>query len=439
MKKYRLLHLFLLIFVLSLVGCKNSDKGYTNNGTINPTIEDTKESSTQASAGNTSMAVTITPTSTPTPSPTTKPTVKPTATPTTKPTQSPTTKPTVAPTTKPTQSVSDKAQNILNNMSLKEKVGQLFFVRCRKDQAVADINKYYLGGYILFGTDFENQSKSSMKKIIKSYQTASEIPLLIGVDEEGGTVNRISKYTAFRSIPFKSPQDLYKKGGYDLIISDTIEKAKLLKSLGINVNLAPVSDVSTNSSDFIYKRSFGKSAKETSKYVTTVVTQMKKQKIGSTLKHFPGYGNNVDTHTGIAIDKRSYSQFEKSDFLPFEAGIKAGADSILVSHNIVTSMDKKYPASLSKKVHRILREDLNFKGVIMTDDLSMDAIKKYTGDEEAAVQAIIAGNDLVIASNFDVQIPAVLSAIKSGKITENRINESVYRVLTWKLSLGLIN
>jgi beta-N-acetylhexosaminidase len=277
-----------------------------------------------------------------------------------------------------------------------------------------------------------------MANLIKGYQKAATTPMLIGVDEEGGFVNRISMFPSFRAVPFKSPQELYKEGGFSLIVSDTKEKSQLLKSLGVNVNLAPVCDVSTNPSDFIYKRSFGKNALQTAQYVKAVVAQMNKQKIGCTLKHFPGYGNNVDTHTGIAIDKRSYNSFVKSDFIPFKAGITAGAGSVLVSHNIVESMDKKYPASLSVQVHTILREKLHFDGVIMTDDLSMDAIKDYTSTEEAAVLAIEAGNDLLIASDFDIQIPAVLAAVKNNKITTDRINNSVRRILTWKLSLGLI-
>lgn len=432
MKKHKILNLLLILSIFILVGCKNTDIGNNNSQEPDTSIE-TEEPSTPASASDTASEepVTVTPT------PTTSSAPAPTASSTPTPTPSPT--PTISQTPKPTPTANEKAENILNDMSLEEKIGQLFFVRCRKEQALSDLDKYYLGGYILFGDDFKDQTKSSIKTLLKSYQKEAAIPLLMGVDEEGGTVNRISKYTAFRAVPFKSPQELYKEGGYDLIKSDTIEKAKLLKSLGINVNLAPVCDVSTNSSDFIYKRAFGKNAQDTSKYVQTVVTQMNNEGLGSTLKHFPGYGNNVDTHTGIAIDERSYSEFEENDFLPFQAGIKAGAGSILVSHNIVTSMDEKYPASLSSKVHRILREELGFTGVIMTDDLSMDAIKDYTGDEEAAVQAIIAGNDLVIASNFDVQIPAVIQAVKDGKITVDRINESVIRVLNWKIQLGLLD
>lgn len=343
----------------------------------------------------------------------------------------------VAEKTTSTQST-NRVEELLKHMTLEEKVGQMFFVRCRDGKALADIQRYHLGGYILFANDFTNQTKKSIANLIKSYQKTATTPMLMGVDEEGGTVNRISKFPSFRSVPFKSPQDLYKKGGLSLIKSDTKEKAQLLKSLGINVNLAPVCDVSTNPSDFIYNRSFGKNALQTAAYVKTVVEQMSSQGIGCTLKHFPGYGNNVDTHTGIAIDKRSYVSFVKNDFIPFQAGIDAGAGSVLVSHNIVKSMDKKYPASLSSQVHTILRETLHFNGVIMTDDLSMDAIKDYTSKEEAAVLAINAGNDLVIASDFDVQIPAVLAAVKKSKITMARIDESVGRILSWKLSLGVI-
>ncbi|WP_411168727.1 glycoside hydrolase family 3 protein [Clostridium sp. MB05] len=332
----------------------------------------------------------------------------------------------------------EKASNLLKTMSLEEKVGQMFFVRCRKDSALEDLKKYYIGGYILFDANINNETKESLTNTIKEYQNSSKIKLLIGIDEEGGIVNRLSRYSEFRAIPFYSPQDLYNEGGYPLIISDTKEKATLLKSLGINVNLAPVCDVSINPDDYIYPRTFGKNALETAQYIKTVVSTMKENKIGSTLKHFPGYGNNIDTHTGISIDERSYDTFKNSDFLPFEAGIEAGSESILVSHNIVKSMDENLPASLSPNVHKIIRNELNYDGIIMTDDLQMDAIKEYIGDSTSAVLAITAGNDLIIASDFHIQIHSVLEALKNGVITEDRINESVLRILNWKFDLGIL-
>lgn len=328
--------------------------------------------------------------------------------------------------------------DMLKSMSIEQKIGQMFIVRCPEENAVNKVFEYHLGGYILFARDFKEKTAKEIKENIQSYQDASNLKMLIAVDEEGGTVNRISINKNLRAVPFWSPQDLYNEGGWELIISDTKEKSTLLKSLGINVNMAPVCDVSESSSDYIYKRSFGRNADETSKYIRTVVQTMNSEKIGSVLKHFPGYGNNIDTHTGISYDKRDYNTFLSSDFKPFKAGIKIGADAVLVSHNIIEAIDKQNPASLSKKVHDILRKELNFTGVIMTDDLYMDAIKDYVGEEQAAISAILAGNDLICCTNFETQIPAVINAVKDGVISENQINESVLRILNWKNKLGIL-
>lgn len=331
----------------------------------------------------------------------------------------------------------DKITKMLDNMSVEEKVGQMFMVRVPKENADKRVSEYHLGGYIMFGRDFDNKTKEEVINNIASWQEASDIPMLIGVDEEGGTVNRISTNTEFRSEPFKSSQELYAEGGFDLIYEDTITKANFLKELGINVNFAPVVDVSTNPDDYIYKRSFGKNANLTSEYAEVVVRAMKESNIASVLKHFPGYGNNTDTHTGIAIDNRTLETFKESDFLPFEAGIKAGANIVLVSHNIVTNMDSNNPASLSTRVHEILRNDLGFAGVIITDDLYMDAISKNY-DSSVAVLAILAGNDLICTTDFESQIPEVIAAVEDGTISIDRINESVRRILELKLELNLI-
>lgn len=331
----------------------------------------------------------------------------------------------------------DKITKMLDNMTIPEKVGQMFMVRVPKENADKRVSEYHLGGYIMFGRDFDNKTKEEVMGNIASWQSAADIPMLIGVDEEGGTVNRISTNTEFRSEPFKSSQELYKEGGFDLIYEDTITKANFLKELGINVNFAPVVDVSTNPDDYIYKRSFGKNANLTSEYAEVVVRAMKESNIASVLKHFPGYGNNTDTHTGIAIDNRTLETFKENDFLPFEAGIKAGANIVLVSHNIVTNMDSNNPASLSTRVHEILRNDLGFAEVIITDDLYMDAISKNY-DSSVAVLAILAGNDLICTTDFESQIPEVIAAVEDGTISIDRINESVRRILELKLELNLI-
>lgn len=343
----------------------------------------------------------------------------------------------VSPTV-PTASAPNTAEGLLKTLSLEEKVAQMFIVRCPQKDAANTIAQYQFGGYILFARDFKNKTKAQATADIKSYQQAVKVPLLIAVDEEGGKVNRISLYKAFRDTPFLSPQELYAEGGLPRVKEDTVEKCALLRSLGINLNLAPVCDVSTNSDDYIYSRTFGQDAPQTAEYIKTVVSTMRANKMGSALKHFPGYGNNVDTHTGIAIDNRPLAQLRQSDFLPFQSGIDAGAGVVLVSHNIVTAIDPNRPASLSSAAHRILRDELGFQGLIMTDDLSMGAIRDYTGGEEAAVMAVQAGNDLICCTDYKTQYAAVLKAVRDGRISEARINESALRILRYKFSVGLM-
>lgn len=334
----------------------------------------------------------------------------------------------------------DELSHMISEMTLEEKVGQMVMARCPGgNQAKDDIKNYHLGGYMLFDTDIQGETKETLLQKLQGYQNASDIPMLISTDEEGGTVNRLSWYPEFRGVPFYSPQDLFAEGGLELIKADTKEKAELLQSVGINVNLAPVADVSTDDDDFIYARTFGKAAPQTAEYIKEVIKEAKADGIGTTLKHFPGYGNNVDTHTGIAYDKRSINQFYNADFLPFEAGIEAGADAVLVSHNIVDAFDPDWPSSMSPALHETLREKLHFTGVIMCDDLSMGAIKQFIDYDTSAVQAIKAGNDMILCANYATQIPAVVQAIKNGEIDEVQIDHSVYRILTWKQRLQLIS
>ena len=333
----------------------------------------------------------------------------------------------------------DPAETYVDSLTLAQQTGQLFFARC-PDVGAADLAAQYdIGGYILFGRDFEGQTPESVRTAIASYQQAAATPMLIGVDEEGGTVTRVSSYSAFRPGRFQSPQALFATGGLDRITDDTAEKDALLASLGINVNLAPVCDVSTNPADFIYARAFGQDAAATSEYIRTVIGQMQTDGMGMVLKHFPGYGSNADTHTGIAQDTRPIEQFREVDFLPFSAGIDAGAQAVLVCHNIVACMDDTLPASLSPAVHDILRDELGFDGVVMTDDLVMQAITDYTGDADAAVLAVQAGNDMLISSDFVTQYNAVLTAVEDGTIDADRIRESAVRVVRWKMQLGLID
>lgn len=337
------------------------------------------------------------------------------------------------------QSEGEKIAAFLETLTLEEKVGQLFFVRCPAENAAADVQTYRLGGYILFGRDTKDKTANDLVQAIAGYQAAADIPLLIGVDEEGGSVVRVSSNPHIRSTKFPSARKVW-EAGPEALAASTREKNQLLQALGFNVNLAPVADVSTNPADFIYPRTIGEDAQTTAAYVETVVNTMSSGGLGSVLKHFPGYGNNADTHTGIAIDKRPMETFTENDFLPFQSGIAAGdgKTAVLVSHNLVTCMDAGLPASLSPAVHQVIRETLKFDGVIMTDDLAMDAVAAYAEDGAVSVMAVAAGNDLIITTDYRTQIPKVIEAVQSGALEESVIDAACARVLQWKQNLGLL-
>ena len=360
----------------------------------------------------------------------------PIAEPTEEPTPEPTPDPTPEPTEEPALAL---AKELLAGMSLKEKAGQMIMARCPGDTAPQIAAQYALGGYVMFGVDFENKSAQQVTDDITAIQASAKLPMLISVDEEGGTVNRVSSNPQLRDSRFMSPKKLFETGGWDSIAFDTREKCALLSSLGINVNLAPVCDLASEGS-FMYDRSFSPDAEETSRYVKTVVEIMTENSMGSALKHFPGYGDNVDTHTGSALDERSYESFVNSDFLPFKAGIEAGAGSVMVNHNVVACMDDERPASLSPEVHRVLREELGFQGVILTDDLDMDAITEFAAASGLSpyVLAVQAGNDMLCCGDYETAATDVINAVTDGTLTEERLDESVLRILLWKIQLGLI-
>ena len=326
-----------------------------------------------------------------------------------------------------------KADEFMKNMSFEDKISQMIFPRFNYTNRTDDIINKKPGGYVLFAYDFEYNAtfiQNYMQEIQNLSKSNIGLPLGLSVDEEGGTVVRVSQY--HRSKKFPSPQEIYNKSGNDGIAEIDKEKRDLLRKFFLNVNLAPVADISSNSSDYIYPRTIGRNALESAEYIEKDVEGYVKDNFTCCAKHFPGYGNNIDTHGDIAIDERSYEQFQQEDFLTFEAAIRQQIPMILVSHNIVKCKDDKHPASLSKAWHDILRNELNFTGLILTDDLSMGAIKKYTDNVSEAVLAVNAGNDILLTSDYYMHYNALMEAIKDGSITEDVVNKACRRIIAWK-------
>jgi len=296
------------------------------------------------------------------------------------------------------------AYDKLQKLSLDEKIGQVILARYPDSNGVEDLKKYKLGGFLFFAKDFTDKEKSEVQSMIKNLQSNSSIPLLTAVDEEGGKVVRVSK-------------------------------SKILKELGLNFNLAPVVDVTTSNSAYMYSRTLGLGTRETSTYAKTVIESSKGTGVSYSLKHFPGYGNAEDSHDVITKIDDSYTDIVNNFFPPFEAGIESGAEAILVNHNIYENIDKDNPASLSSIVHNVLRNDLKFTGIVITDNLDMDAVGSIN---DATLKAVLAGNDIIITTDYAGSFNAIKVAIDNKTLSENTINKMAFRVIAWKYYKGLM-
>ncbi len=327
------------------------------------------------------------------------------------------------------------AYNKLKTLSLEEKISQLLLVRFPDSNQKEQLKKHQFGGYVFFEKDFKDKSETEVKKMMKDLQEVANIPILTAVDEEGGKVVRISSNNQLVSEKYKSSSELYQAGGFNKIKEDTISKSNTLNNLGINLNLAPVVDVATSSSSYMYDRTLKEDTEKTKEYAKTVIEASKGLGVSYTLKHFPGYGDNADTHNGTVSDTRGYDDIVKNDLPPFKEGINVGAEAVLVSHNTVDAIDNSNPASLSSSVHNLLRNDLGFTGIIMTDDLDMGATKNIAGKTTKALQA---GNDLVITTDYLESINDIKDSLNNNTISEELINKLAFRVIAWKYYKGMM-
>ncbi|MGM0498739.1 MAG: beta-N-acetylhexosaminidase [Bacillota bacterium] len=331
----------------------------------------------------------------------------------------------------------------LKNMSLEEKVGQLFQVGFQSksiDREIKDlIENYHIGGVIYFTRNIENlEQTASLSKNLQelALDSGAGIPLFISVDQEGGKVRRIKDLTYF-----PANIEIGATGDKELSRKAAAVTAKELKGLGINVNLAPVLDVNNNPANpVIGERSFGADPILVAEMGVAYIKGLQAEGIIATAKHFPGHGDTaVDSHFDLPVINHSRERLDQVELYPFKKAIEAGVDSIMVAHIYFSTIESEagIPATLSKAVlNDLLREELNFEGVIITDDLEMGAITNFFGTAAGAVKTIEAGADIVLISHsYDKQkqaIEAVIAAVENGRISEKRIEESLRRIIKLK-------
>lgn len=347
---------------------------------------------------------------------------------------------------------------ILGQMTLEQKIGQLFIVSTDSLDFNAEtkmthkmkemIKTYQPGGVIFFSYNFTdhdnvNKNRNKLKRFIRKMQKKSQIPLFISVDEEGGAVARIANSEAFGTTKFPAMAEVGATGDASNAYTVGATIGKEIHELGFNLDFAPVADISTNTENTeIGSRSFGSDTELVSDMVSQVVAGLQGNGVSATLKHFPGQGDSDDdTHKGFVDLDVTIDRLRKVEFLPFKAGIKAGADVVMVSHVAVRNITQnEVPASLSSlMVTDILREELQFDNIIITDAMNMKIITKFYDAGEAAVLAIQAGNDMILMpDDFVAAYNAVYEAVEDGDLTEKQINQAVSRILTVKIRRGIL-
>ena len=339
--------------------------------------------------------------------------------------------------TKTEEAIDNYARQLLGEMTLEQKVGQMFYAADSTDPETAA--QYFLGGVLLETAQLDNFSKAETSAVLRGYEEAGDIPAFVGVNEEGGRVNTVSVLSQIRQKAFLSPRELLTTGGLKLVDSDTREKSDLLRELGINMNFAPVCDVVTDADAMMYPRTAQGDADDVCRYVDTVVTAMHDRKMIGVLKYFPGYGElTAKAHTDVLTDTRSLEELESTAFPPFARGLDAGAQVVMMGNVIVTAVDEKLPAGLSPAVHKLLRQELDFDGVIVSSDLNALGMGRYGSGGELAVMAVRAGCDMVLTDDWMEGIEAVAREVRTGQIAVERIDESVLRILKLKISFGLM-
>ncbi|WP_253735950.1 beta-N-acetylhexosaminidase [Paenibacillus sp. FJAT-26967] len=347
----------------------------------------------------------------------------------------------------PVPTAEDPLKEMMADMTIEQKIGQLVISGVdgvQMDEHARElIDTYRVGGFILFKPNIASAGQTvtflnSLKTV--NAEAGGKIPLFLSVDEEGGRVSRMPD--SFADVPAMQVVGKTKDNRMAADVGNVL--AKEISALGFNLNYAPVLDINSNPDNpVIGNRSYGTTPELVGNMGVETMKGLASQKIIPVVKHFPGHGDtSVDSHIGLPVVNYDLERLRSFELAPFAQAFKSGADAAMVAHILLPKLDKTYPASLSPAVvSGLLRKEMNFGGVIFTDDLTMGAIMKNYGIGEAAVQSVMAGTDVVLVcheyGNTIQVIEALREAVRNGKLSENRIDESVYRVLKLKYKYTL--
>lgn len=350
------------------------------------------------------------------------------------------------------EALQKQIQEKISSMTLEEKAAQLFIITPEALTGLSSvtkagettrnaINKYPVGGLIFFEGNIQSQQQVS--EMLKKQQEYSKerigLPLFLSVDEEGGQVTRIASASGIQVETFPDIAELGASQDVNLAyqLGDTI--GEYLDAMGFNLDFAPVADVLTNPDNTVVKRrSYGSSPQLVSEMVKSNLEGLQSHQVFGCIKHFPGHGATVgDTHQGYAYTDKSWEELKRSDIIPFQDSIAWGVEFVMVGHiSLPQIIGDGTPASLSPyAIGHLLREELGYGGIVLTDALNMKAVTSQYTSSQAAVAAIQAGSDMILMpADFQSAYQGILDAVKSGAITQERLEESLRRILERKLS-----
>lgn len=365
----------------------------------------------------------------------------------------PTEKPQPKPT-EPTQETQQPAKGyssvdeIIANMTLYEKICQMLIVTPEQLTGVSPVtvagdatrnalNKMPVGGIIYNSANLKN--KTQVRSLLANTQSYSKIPLILTCDEEGGRVTRLMRTVGTTYI---GPMYQYKDQGTETARKNALTIASDMRSLGFNADMAPVADVWSNPGNTVIgDRAYSDSFTQAAELIPAAITGFHQGGIATALKHFPGHGDtSADSHNGAVYVYKTLDALRQEEFLSFQAGINAGSDMVMIGHLIMADIDSQQPAPFSYRiVTQLLRGELGFNGVVISDALDMKALTNSYSSGEIARRCVAAGVDiLLMPKNANETVKALQDAVASGEISEARINESVRRILNMKVRRGIL-
>lgn len=333
----------------------------------------------------------------------------------------------------------EQISNYLNGMSLEEKIGQMLMISNRTPTMTSELNTTLNhvkpGGFIFFAENFTNQENS--KKLIKDINDTAKIPMLLSIDQEGGRVQRIKSQNDIIVTDIPPMSDIGATNDFEKAYEVGVTIGTDLKTFGLNMNFAPVLDVLTNTENkSILGRSFGNNSTTVSEMGINVANGLKSTGIIPTYKHFPGHGSTtVDSHYELPVLTKTKEELWESDLIPFQNAIHNQAEVIMIGHLAIPNItNNNIPSSLSKEIITdLLKNELNYKGIVITDALNMKAITKYYSESQIYEMAINAGVDILLMPEHpEMAINMIKDSIEKRKIKESQINDSVKKILTLK-------